>query len=240
MVHVDVQLLPGALANRETMDVAVVIDILRMTTTATWLFAEGLEALWVVAEVDDARSLAKARGLLLLGERQNRALPGFDGGNSPLEYRRAKVGGRGAVLCTSNGSKAVEAVSGAAHLLLGAAVNARAVARRALAVAEREIVLVCAGTNGAFSLDDALGAACILDELRRVEPTLELGDGALMTLATLRGAPALEEGLRSARHGRLLLEMGFAGDLAFAARVNSLSAVAEKHGHDPARFVCAP
>jgi 2-phosphosulfolactate phosphatase len=235
MIRLDVQ----TLHERPVDDVAVVIDVLRMTTTAGLLFAEGLAELWVVAAVEAARELAAGRGLLLMGERQGKALPGFHGGNSPLEYTRS-VAGRGAVLCTSNGSRAVEFAGGARHLLLGAIVNARAVAARALELARSEISLICAGTGDRLSFDDVLGAACIARELMRLEPALELSDGALLALAALESSPDLHQGLKRARHGRLLEDIGFGDDLAFAAKLNSLAVAAERSGQSPARFVKAP
>ena len=81
-VKLELQLLP-----RPTdFDVVIVVDILRMTTTSSVLVDRGLAELYVVAEEAEARQVAKERGALLLGERGGLPLPGFDGGNSPLEY----------------------------------------------------------------------------------------------------------------------------------------------------------
>ena len=63
-----------------TLDTIIVIDVLRMTTTACALFSRSLSELTVVAEVEAARTLAAAEEALLLGERGGVKLPGFDGG----------------------------------------------------------------------------------------------------------------------------------------------------------------
>ena len=217
------------------LDTVIVIDVLRMTTTACALFSQGLSELAVVAAVDDARALAAAEGALLLGERGGVKLPGFDGGNSPLEYLNRDLTKRRAVLCTSNGSSAVEA-AGASHLFLGSVVNAAAVAAAALSVAQEELRLVCAGTNGEISLDDVLGAACIVREVARLEPDITRSDGVNVVLKALSSTPDLAVGLSEARHGALLHSLGFGEDVRFAARLNSLEKVPRRASQGPARF----
>lgn len=232
MKTLDVQFLP----QRPAGDVAVVIDVLRMTTTATQLFKLGLARLWVVAGIAEARALAKKESSLLLGERQNKALPGFDGGNSPLEYQGAGVHGKGAVLSTSNGAGAVEFAANARHLLLGAVVNAGAVAKYALERAQKDISLICAGTGSSVSFDDVLGAACIASELLKLDPSLELSDGTTVALKALEATPSLSQGLKESKHGLALAKSGFAQDIAFAAKLNSLEVVAERAAMNPAQF----
>src|SRR5690349_20612585 len=68
---------------------AVVIDVLRSTTTITYALAAGCKAVRPCAEVEEARTLAdglRAGRVLLGGERGGCPLPGFDLGNSPREY----------------------------------------------------------------------------------------------------------------------------------------------------------
>ena len=132
-------------------------------------------------------------------------LPGFDGGNSPLEYLDRDLSARRAVLCTSNGSRGgSRGAQTRVTWLLGSVVNAAAVARKALSLAREEVRLVCAGTNGEVSLDDVLGAACIARELVRLEPTLIMSDSVKLALKVLSSTSNLEAGLREARHAALL------------------------------------
>jgi 2-phosphosulfolactate phosphatase len=217
-------------------DVAVVIDVLRMTTTATALFARGLEELAVVADTSDALELAERTGALLLGERHGVPLPGFHGGNSPLEHFGTDLTGVRAILCTTNGSKAVEAASQAPHVLLGAIVNALAVAERAVALAERSVLLLCAGTNGRPSLDDVLGAGCIAKEILRLVPDAELSDGIRIALTVADGSDRVEATLCEASHAETLRRLGFEKDIAFAAQRSSIGVVAVKVADEPARF----
>jgi 2-phosphosulfolactate phosphatase len=236
MLTLELDLLPQPTQS----EVAIVIDVLRMTTTAAVLFEQGLEELLVVADVDDARTCSTTTKAFLLGERYGVKLPGFHGGNSPLEYMSQDLSRQRALLCTSNGSKAVEAAAHTPHLLLGSINNAAAVARHALALSAHSITLICAGTNNQVSLDDTLGAACIIDEIVRLEPDAVLSDACHIALALLAATPDLEAGLHQARHGGILRDLGFTDDIAFAATRNRTQTVPVRVGLSPARFTLAP
>lgn len=234
-VVIDLAFTPATLQWHPALDVAVVIDVLRMTTNAAALFSHGLHELLVVAEEDEARATARATGALLYGERGGVALPGFHGGNSPLEHGPA-VSGATALLCTTNGSAAVEAARGARALLLGAVVNARATALRALKSGIGRVTLVCAGTNGLPSLDDVIGAGCIARELLALEPNAEATDSTKMALALLAGQGSLATKLGQAAHAQVLRQLGVSEDIAFAARLNSLDLAPERVANEPATF----
>lgn len=238
MLELDLVFVPSEPSDSEDVaeDVAVVIDVLRMTTTATVLFARGLHELFVVADPDEAARLARRTGALLLGERGGLPLPGFDGGNSPLERLHDDLNGRSAILCTTNGSRAVEAAAGARHLLLGALVNARAAAHRAVSLAHRRILLVCAGTHGAPSLDDVLGAGLIIAEVVDLAPTAHLSDAARIAARLATDTRGLTASLGEAGHAHTLVELGFEADVAFAARSNAFDVVAQRVSGDPIRF----
>ena len=86
------RLTPALLAG----SVAVVIDVLRATTTMIHALACGCVAVWPVAEVEEARRLAdgmRAGRVLLGGERDGVPPTGFDLGNSPGEYTCAGLQG---------------------------------------------------------------------------------------------------------------------------------------------------
>ena len=233
----DVQFLPRSTSTK-LPDTAVVIDVLRMTTTSSLLFSKGLEELFVVAEIENARGLASRTGALLLGERGGVKVEEFDGGNSPLEYTQS-LGGRKAILCTSNGSKAVETTGEVEHVFLGAIVNAKAVAERVLEVATENIALICAGTGGQVSLDDVLGAACIAREMLELDSRLNLTDACKVALGSLELNPDLLSGLHDAYHSTVLKHLGYEEDVAFAAKLNLLNTVPTRTSQYPTRFTPA-
>lgn len=217
-------------------DVAVVIDVLRMTTTAAALAERGMRRLTIVAGTDDALELSAASGVRLFGERNGLPFPGFDGGNSPVEHLGADYSELSAILCTTNGSKAVEAVQNARHLLLGAIVNARAVARVALELATESVTLVCAGTDGTVSLDDVLGAGCIASEIVTSRPDVRLSDAAKIALMLASAPAGIEATLATAHHADVLRDLGFGDDVEFAARASSVNLVARRTSRGPSAF----
>jgi 2-phosphosulfolactate phosphatase len=137
--------------------VAVVVDVIRATTTAGVYLKEGARALVLAPSLEAAR-LLRAPGEVLAGEVGGLRPPGFDLGNSPREAKG--VAGRVVVMATTNGTKAAHAARSAAHLLLGSLQNATATARLAAALGE-EVALVCAGKEGQVALDDLYAAGVI-------------------------------------------------------------------------------
>jgi 2-phosphosulfolactate phosphatase len=234
MIQLHLSLLP-----KPASDVAIVVDILRMTTTSAVLMSRGLAELYVVADEEEARAVAKEKKALLLGERGGLPMKGFDGGNSPLEYLSKELKGKRAVLCTSNGSKAVEEVREAKHVLLGSTVNASAVAHEAVRRAETSITIVCAGLSihREVSLEDALGAAVIAREIQRLHRVEIVGDESFLMLHALRGLDApLAEQFRKAKHGQIVIDLGFEKDLTFAGDRNTLHSVAVRKTKNPSLF----
>src|SRR5881227_3881579 len=88
--EVCVHLLPELATPERLRDgVAVVIDVLRATTTIVHALAAGCICVRPCAEVAEAQALAgemRVGRALLGGERGGLPLPGFDVGNSPREY----------------------------------------------------------------------------------------------------------------------------------------------------------
>ncbi|MFM8633781.1 MAG: 2-phosphosulfolactate phosphatase [Planctomycetia bacterium] len=225
---------PGACAG----GIAVVIDVLRASTTIITALANGAARIRPVRTIGEARGLATAGDLLLGGEREGRPIEGFDLGNSPLEYSRHRIEGRDIVITTTNGTAAIHACDGSTELLIGAVVNRSAVADRAVQGARRghgrDVHLVCAGTGGAVTEEDRLGAGSILDAALRAGVAIEdLDDSARAALADYRGVVAA--GLDAATSlacvfatsvgGRNLIDIGMEADLRPAAAIDSLGVV---------------
>ncbi|MGD9648507.1 MAG: 2-phosphosulfolactate phosphatase, partial [Pirellulales bacterium] len=149
---------PDALAGRGV----VVIDVLRATTTICAALAAGAHEVLPVAEVATALRLAaqpRPQSTVLGGERGGRPIDGFDLGNSPREYTPQSVGGRTVVFTTTNGTRALEHARRADGVWCGAFVNAAAIVH---AASDRQtLVLLCAGTDGQITREDALLAGCL-------------------------------------------------------------------------------
>ena len=216
--------------------VAVVIDVLRATTTMVCALAAGCTAVRPCGEVEEARALAdsmRAGRVLLGGERDGKPLPGFDLGNSPAEYTAARCRGAVLVLTTSNGTRALLHAAGAARTLIAAFVNYSAVCEQ-LRREARPLHILCAGDGGAAALEDALLAGALVDFLADLGPA-RLNDGARLAWdAFEQHGKVLEGALAVSAGGRRLRDLGYEDDLRAAARVDQFALAAELRG-DPAR-----
>ncbi|MDN5332164.1 MAG: 2-phosphosulfolactate phosphatase [Tepidanaerobacteraceae bacterium] len=215
---------------------AIVIDVLRATSVITTALFNGAERVIPVPSVDDALNLAREfEGHVLLGgERGAVKIPGFDLGNSPLEYKKELVAGKTVILTTSNGTRAIKASESAEHVLIGCFLNASAVAEKALRFALSSetpcVALVCAGTLGEFSLDDAACAGLIVDILvrnieREQEPP-ELSDLAFACRDLYIGhRHDLKAFISHAAHYKRLLGLGFEKDIDYCLQRDVIDCV---------------
>jgi 2-phosphosulfolactate phosphatase len=221
-----VDLVPGASPAPDARWTGVAIDVLRATSTLTRAHENG--AARVVPFADPAEALAFRAanpGALACGERGGRIVPGFDLGTSPWEYTRERVGGRTLAFASTNGSRAMLALSGCGRRWLGAFVNASAVVR-ALAGAPL-VAIVCAGKEGAFALEDAASAGWIVRAL--LEGGAEAGNDAARLVARVapRDAGEVRALVEGADHARTLAGMGreYVRDVAFCATLDAIGAV---------------
>lgn len=160
--------------------VALVVDVLRASTSIIAALAAGAAAVIPARDPEDARQRAATLPpgqALIAGERRGEPLAGFDLGNSPLEFTPARVGGRTIVFTTSNGTRALLAARPAAAVGVAALVNLAAAAAWA-AAGGRDITVLCAGQRGAVSLEDHVCAGLIVERLTREDPAVRLTEAA--------------------------------------------------------------
>lgn len=168
-----------------------------------------------------------ADGVLLCGERGGLPIDGFDLGNSPREFGAGTVAGKRLLMKTTNGTAAFLAVAGAKRVLAAAFVNLGAVADRLVDDAD-DVLIVCAGKEGAFALDDAVCAGHLALAIEARAPgAVELDDGAHAATDLARARNPSAEMLAATSAGRALIEVGLAGDLVACADVDRRSAVPE-------------
>ncbi|MBT3275658.1 MAG: 2-phosphosulfolactate phosphatase [Spirochaetales bacterium] len=150
-----------------TGSVAVVIDVLRATTSIQCIFESGARKVYPVSSVEDARRLKEEKpAALLCGERKGIALEGFDYGNSPAEFLESDLIDREIILTTTNGTLAFQNCDGASRMMSGCMLNARSAARRiVVGYSEMPVNIICAGTGGSFSIEDFYCAGILAAEL---------------------------------------------------------------------------
>jgi 2-phosphosulfolactate phosphatase len=202
-------------------DVAVVIDVLRATSTVTQALDSGYRRVLCAATVEVALGL-RAAGRVLAGERHCVMPPGFDQGNSPQEALDRR--GDELVVATTNGAPAI--VSAARHsptVLLACLLNLDAVAAALVsdgAPRSGDIRLVCAGTDGAVALED-LYVAGRLSALLPGPRT----DAAKAAEAVARAHARPLDALAASADADVLRAAGLETDIAFCARESALRIV---------------
>jgi 2-phosphosulfolactate phosphatase len=215
--RLDVAVTPAALApERLPGATALVIDVLRASTSITTALAHGCRAIVPVASPDEARRRAAdypAGEALVAGERQGEAIPGFDLGNSPRDFSAARVGDKTVVFTTSNGTGALLAARSAAAVGVAALVNLSAAA--AWAVAEgRDVLVVCAGSRGARALEDEVCAGLLVARVAAGVPGAELTPAAEAVAAAARAYDGRVGALAAdAPWARRLIAAGHAEDV---------------------------
>lgn len=230
--RIDVHLLPDLLGQVDLKGtVAAVIDVLRATTTITHAVASGVRCVVPCLTIEEARDRSsKLPGSLLGGERGGQKIPGFDLGNSPMEYDRATVEGKTLFFTTTNGTKAMQACRTADQVLVAAFVNLSAVCRELAQHAH--VHLICAGTNGEITREDVLLAGAIVDQLGvdassdlQCNDQAQIAADAWQVAKTGLTSMGLAQRLRLSRGGRNVLQIGLEDDIDIAATLDKFDLV---------------
>lgn len=215
--------------------IAVVIDVLRATTSIVHALENGCKQVVPVVTVEDAFNTARSfdnDSLLLAGERKGHKVSGFDLGNSPESFSSQVVEGKIIVLTTTNGTRAMHRAAGADEVLVGCIRNLNSVVAR-LAGSDKDVVFYCAGTNGERTLEDDVCAGMIAsllaangqwkwdftDPVRNMMALADQWQGDLPSM------------MRHSHHGQYLLSQGFENDLDFCARANTSKIVPVFHNN---------
>jgi 2-phosphosulfolactate phosphatase len=200
----------------------------------------GVRQIRIFDSIDAVRAVA-AESLgkhLLCGESNCLPPDGFDLGNSPGAFNRPAHDGKTLLMSTTNGTRAICAAVQSDTMMIGALTNASAVARL-LQTMNRDVTLLCAGTNGQVALEDILGAGAVIDSLVPAFCHLET-DSALLAkdLFDLHKTD-LRAVLSQTQGGKNVIAAGLSKDIDFAARLNAATQV----GHvlnNPLRVVQFP
>ena len=201
----------------------VVVDVIRATTTITEALANGAKSVLPTTSTEEAVRLATSLGredTLLCGERKGAKVEGFDLGNSPREFTADVVRGKRLVMSTTNGTRAF-VLGHEADLIFACALTNLGAVAAALTEAER-IVVLCAGREDRFSIDDALCAGALIERIAEGANGADLGlNDASRAARALAGAMGTgQEVLRTSAGGRALIEIGLGPDLEVCAEVD--------------------
>ncbi|MCA9033921.1 MAG: 2-phosphosulfolactate phosphatase [Planctomycetaceae bacterium] len=232
--------------------VAVILDILRASSTITTALGHGAVCVVPFEDVEDALQfrIDSHTPVLLGGERGGVQIEGFDLTNSPADYTPEIVSGRSIGFTTTNGTRALHRAVRASHVIIGSFLNLTAVVHF-LRDQQKPVHLVCAGTNGHITGEDVLCAGAMVSSLIDADSGCTLNDSAAIALSywqdTISQSSILIEeflphsspsgvshtaasdliatAIRKANGGRNLLKLGFAQDIDRCSQINSLPLV---------------
>lgn len=211
----------------ELPDWAVVVDVLRATTTMAVALAAGATAVQVFADLGELMRVSEpwpAAQRLRVGERGGKVVDGFDLGNSPLDCTPERVKGRRLFMSTTNGTRALMRVQAVPQVLTCALVNRQAVVERIKQQRPDRVWVLGSGWEGSFSLEDTFCAGALLAGLGHLATAAN--DEAVAALALYeQWQDHTLELLQRASHGQRLLGLGQGADLRFCAQLDCLTTV---------------
>ncbi|TGE10378.1 2-phosphosulfolactate phosphatase [Hymenobacter fodinae] len=205
--------------------VAVVVDILRATSSIVTALAQGVTHMVPFSELEPCREMA-SQGYLTAAERDGRQAENVDLGNSPFGYLDGvvPVRGRSVAITTTNGTRALHLSAAAEHVVLGAFLNLGAVVDF-VRKQQQDVVVVCAGWKGKFCLEDTLFGGALAHRLAQ-EFDVTSSDATLAALDLWQAAqPDVAAYLLKSAHVRRLNSLESHKDMEFCVREDVYSLV---------------
>ena len=211
-----------------TSKTAIVIDVLRASSTIVTALQNGAKEIIPVSSVEFAVKISG--GLftgqtLMCGERNTKKIEGFALGNSPLEFTEDIVSGKSIILYTTNGSRAVVKAKFSENLFVASFLNLSAVAKH-LVEMKKDFEIVCSGRGNTISLEDIICSGKLITEVQKLIEDIQLSDSAKASISLNKsfGRNILKM-LKETEHGQILIENGFEKDIEYCSKLNILEAI---------------
>jgi 2-phosphosulfolactate phosphatase len=152
---------------RKAKGIAVIIDVFRAFSVACYAVESGAVRIIATSGVPEAFQLKdKYKSSVLVGERDEKKIEGFDFGNSPTEIIKADLTGKTVIHTTTAGTQGLINAINADIILTGSFVNAGAVIKYIKAANPQHVSLVAMGYRATCSAEeDLLCAELIRSEL---------------------------------------------------------------------------
>jgi 2-phosphosulfolactate phosphatase len=198
----EIQILQLTEGAKMAKGLTVVIDVFRAFSTACYVFAAGAEKIIPVEHVEEAFNLKKnLTNVVMLGERLERKVPGFDFGNSPTHIMDQNFSGKTIIMTTSSGTRGIANATLSDEIITGSFVNAEAIVNYIIKKDPAVVSLVCMGYEGRYPTQEdtflaeyirdwLLNKGTNFDEMKQI---LRTGDGArLLDPANHEWSPATD------------------------------------------------
>jgi len=151
---------------RKARGVTVIIDVFRAFSTTCYAYDSGAARIIATGEIDQALLLkGKYSNSVLVGERDERKIDGFDFGNSPTEIIKADLNGKTVIHTTTAGTQGLINAKNAEIILAAGFVNAVSTAEYIKAINPKFVSLVAMGYRATFSADEDLLCADLIQSI---------------------------------------------------------------------------
>lgn len=219
---------PESTPHHEIPDCAIVIDVLRATTTINTALNNGAKSVKAFSDVDillAESSLLPRDSYLTLGERGGKKVDRCDFGNSPLDCSRETVANKQLFISTTNGTRALQRVADASILITGAMINYSAVVNYVQKAQPETVWLLGSGWEGGYSLEDTVCAGAIASGLVDLSDTESIGNDEVVASIALyhQWKDNLLGLFRLSSHGQRLLKLNLDADLEYCSQANIIS-----------------
>lgn len=153
---------------RNAKGVAVIIDVFRAFSVACYAVDSGAVRIIATSEVSEAFHLKeKYKNSVLVGERDEKKIAGFDFGNSPTEIIKADLSGKTVIQTTTAGTQGLINAAKTETILTGSFVNAGAIVKYIKSINPDHVSLVAMGYRATISAEeDLMCAEMISNELK--------------------------------------------------------------------------
>jgi 2-phosphosulfolactate phosphatase len=219
-----------SLFNSTTDDLTIVIDLLRASTT----IIVALNKFKKVIPVNNNEKAFKIKEMypntILAGEKDLKTIEGYDITNSPEKIK--EYTGDNLVINTTNGTKVLENIkkrNDNIKVLIGASLNAKALAIKALEMADYEIELIMAGRHQTFNIEDCVGAGLIINEIVTVANEnnieLEMDESSLAAMILAEDEDRAKDLIDNSMASKRLRKLGLNTDIEICKELNTQNIV---------------
>ena len=162
-----IQILEFVEGARKAQGLTVIIDVFRAFSLEAFVFSQGAQKIIPVADVNEAFVLKKSnKDFILIGERSERMVTGFDFGNSPTAINNYDFSNKTIVHTTSAGTLGLVNAMNASEIITGSFVNVSAIIQYIKDKNPKMVSLVAMGFRAESTTDeDILCAQYIKNEL---------------------------------------------------------------------------
>lgn len=201
--------------------IIIVIDVLRASSTIVTALYWGANCIIPISSVSEAEKIRKKYKLnnsLLCGEENGVKIEGFDLGNSPLEFKKELIKEKILLMKTTNGTRILREcykLFKNKNIYIASFLNIIFIIEKVKKI-NKDVLIVCSGSENNFSLEDFGCAGLILNGLEDYE-TDDFSKVSKFMIKYFNND--YKKLFLESFHGKNLLNKGFEEDLKFCSDV---------------------